>query len=487
MKETAGTTHLKFARDTVLIGITNLLVASSQLVFLAFLTKFLGTREYGLWSVVNVTLFLVVSFAGLGLPYAITRFLPVKEKGEIREEFYSVLLLVAFVQLIVSLFIVVFASAIAKTFFDNATEIVIVTGLIAFVWGLDSVYLSFFRALRRMGSYAVITITRTCAEISLVIYLMLQGYGLLSIVLAVLAVRGVILVALFLWIGLEIGLYLPRFSRIGEYLKFSVPTIPANLSAWVISSSDRYVIGYFLGATAVGIYSAAYLIGSIPILIAEVLGFVLPPTVSKLYDEGKGGEVKTILERSLKYFLMIAIPFFFGVALLSRQVLAIFSTADIAAQGYLITPLISLSALLWGIYAVITNILVLVKKTRILAIAWSLSALLNFVLNLVAVPFIGILGAAITSVIAYAVALGIVTYYSIRELSFGAEWGFVFKCLCASGIMVVFLRLLSPESMMDTMLTIFLGIIIYGVILIVLGGLNKAELRFFVELLRRPF
>ena len=81
----------KFAKDALTIGIANILVALSKIIFLPMLTKTLGAHDYGIWAQVQVTMSMVLGVVGLGLPYALTRFLPAKtQKEEIREEFWSI-------------------------------------------------------------------------------------------------------------------------------------------------------------------------------------------------------------------------------------------------------------------------------------------------------------------------------------------------------------------------------------------------------------
>jgi O-antigen/teichoic acid export membrane protein len=50
----------------------------------------------------------------------------------------------------------------------------------------------------------------------------------------------------------------PDFVTIKKLLKFSIPLVPNQLNWWIINSSDRYVIRYFIGATANGIYAISY-------------------------------------------------------------------------------------------------------------------------------------------------------------------------------------------------------------------------------------
>ena len=77
--------YQKFAKDVFIIGIANALVALSGIIFMPLITKTLGAYDYGIWAQVQVTISLVMSFVGLGLPFAVTRFLPAKtNRGEIR-------------------------------------------------------------------------------------------------------------------------------------------------------------------------------------------------------------------------------------------------------------------------------------------------------------------------------------------------------------------------------------------------------------------
>lgn len=105
--------------------------------------------------------------------------------------------------------------------------------------------------------------------------------------------------------------------------------------------------------------------GSIITMFTAPLAFMLPAVLSKYYDENNTKEVNIILSYSLKYFLLLAIPSAFGLSLLSKPMLMILSTPEIALQGYLITPFVALGALLFGAYAVIVQVIVLEKKTKI--------------------------------------------------------------------------------------------------------------------------
>lgn len=479
-------TYQKFAKDVLIIGAAYALVALTGLLLLPLLTKFLGAHDYGIWAQVMVTIGLVLPFVSLGLPAAMNRLLPAKtDIREIQEGFYSVFCLTFLVTLLISLAIILSADLIAEAFFEGATEIVRIIGLIILVMAPNVMCLSLFRALRQMKKFSIFMIAEAYGQVALIAYLVLNGYGLLGIVYGVLAIKVIIFFILLFLVKRQVGIRRPHFSTIREYLSFGLPTIPGAISYWVVSSSDRYVIAYFLGATSVGIYSAGYGLGTILFMVAIAIDIVLFPTLSRLYDEGQMYRVKTHLSYSLKYFLALAIPFVFGAAILSEPVLRIFSTPDIASEGNLIVPLVALATLFFGISVVMTQSLRLVKKTRILGAAWIVAGLVNLLLNILLIPHIGILAAAITTLIAYALALGIVTYYSVKEIRFSIEWGFILKSLIASAIMSLFIWMLGPVGTLAVISTVVVGIIIYAVVLLLLKGFKEEDIKFFKGLFQR--
>jgi len=474
------TSYQKFARDVIVIGITNILVGVSALILIPILTKTLGGHGYGIWAQVEVTVQLAVGFVGLGLPFALSRFLPAnKNEKDTQDEFYSAFVLITLATLAVSVLLVALASPIATAFFDGATQIVRITGLIILAWSLDTTFLSLLRARREMGTYAIFMLLTRYLEVGIIAWLVYSDYGISSVVYSVLSVRALIFFVLLFFTRSRIGIARPHFFRIREYLNFGLPTISGNVAAWVVASSDRYVIGYFHGAGFVGTYSAAYNLGSITFIVANVMSFVLPPTLSKLYDENRMNEVKTYLSYSLKYLLAVCIPFVFGAALLGEQVLAVFSTQDIASDGRHVVPLVALASMLWAIGVAPSLILTLARKTRIIAIAWGASALVNLVLNILIVPHIEIIGAAITTICAYCLASGLRWYYASKEFKFQIGWDFILKSLVASSVMSLVVWGIDPQGWPATIATVVAGAVIYGLVLVLLRGFKKEEFALF--------
>jgi O-antigen/teichoic acid export membrane protein len=450
------------------------------------LTKTLGALNYGIWAQVYVTISLIAPFTNLGLGGAMVRFLAAeKSREEIQEGFYSVISVLFMINLIAALIIIALAYPLANNFFDGAVQIVRITSILVLLTPISTTYLLLIRTFQQIKRYSVFIIAEDSGRLALIAYLVLNGHGILSVVLSVVAVKFILLLVLFFLIKSQIGIKRPRFSRLKEYLSFGLPLVPRGIAFWLVNLSDRYVIGFFLGATSVGIYSAATGLGSLPYSVMAVLTFVLLATLPYLYDKGRRSEVAAHLTYSLKYFLAITIPFIFGATILAEPVLRMFTTPQIASQGHFIVPLIALAVSFLSIHNIISHILMFTKKTKVMAPIWLVAAGLNIGLNILVVPRIGILGAAITTLIAYSLALALVTYYSLKEFKFRIDWRFIIKSLVASAVMSVVVWLMAPQGNLDTLLTVVIGVIIYGVVLLLLRGFSKEEMRFFRGLLRR--
>lgn len=476
----------KTARATVFIACATAVQFLIGIFFLPILTKTLGAYGYGLWSQVSVTVNLILPFAALGLTIALVRYLASEDdRSNIQEGFYSILFTVFFTSAVISSLILIFSSYIAGVFFDGNVDIVRLTAGIILASSIEPLYLNLIRTFQQIKKYSIFIIAEDCTQFGLITYMVLNGHGIRDVVITLLIIRLVAITVLFFMTKSQIGIKKPNFSRMKVFLRLSLPTIPRRVGTWLVNVSDRYIIVFYLGVSSTGIYSAGYGLGNIPYSMVSVLTFVLLAPLAKLYDNGKMDEVTTHLSYSLKYFLAIAIPFIFGAAILAEPVLELFSTPEIASQGYIVTPIIALAISILGVNNLISNILILVKKTKIMATIWVLAAVLNLGLNVLLVPRIGILGAALTTLIAYLLVLGLSTYFSFREFRFKIHWRFIAKSLISSMVMSAVVWIISPEGHIYTIVTVITGIVVYAVILIGLRGFSKAEYRFFISMFRR--
>jgi O-antigen/teichoic acid export membrane protein len=471
-----------FVQRIGLVGIANILVQLSALILLPILTKSFSISDYGIWVQINTTIALLPNFATLGLPYTMVRFLSAETDNEkIREGFYSILSIVVVSTFIISLLLLIFSKAIASAIFDGDVNVAMLLSLIVFIACLNTLLLNFFRTFQEMKKYSLFLLLQTYLGVFIVSYLAINGFGIFMAALGLLIANIITFIVMLAFIILNIGFKIPNFKDLREYLSFGLPTIPGNLSSWIVNSSDRYIIGIFLGAAFVGYYSPGYTLGYCISILMAPFALLLPSVLPQYYDEDNIEKVVLFLKYSMKYFLLIAIPSTFGLSILSKPVLMILTTPEIALNGYLITPLTALSSLLYGVYAIISNVLVLEKKTKVIGTIWILVAVLNLGLNILLIPYYGILAAAVTTLIAYALAFILTLRYSTNYLE--SDFKFILKSVTASIVMSGLLIFMNPQGLLNIIIAVIISAVVYFGLLIILKGIEKEEFQFFKEML----
>lgn len=478
--------YKEFVQKTGLVGITNILVSLSALILLPILTKNLDILSYGIWIQIIVTVSLIQALTTMGLHYTMLRFLAAEtDKKQIQEGFYSIFFTVLFSSVIISLIFFIFATPIGSIIFNNNTLIAQIVAAIIILESLNALSLNYFRTFQQMNKYSIFLITQNYITVLLVTLIILYGYDIVGAAIALLSAKIITFIVMISFIISEIGIIIPKFRNLKGYLEFGLPTLPEYLSTWIINSSDRYLVAIFLGTAFVGYYSPGYALGNMIIMLLSPISLVLPPILYENYDNNNIEGVQTLLKYSLKYFIAISLPAVVIISALSKQILTILSTTEIAAQGYMITPIIAMSALLFGIHAILVEVIFLKKKTKITGTMWTIAASINFGLNLILIPFMGILGAAITTLIAFLFSLIVTAYYSSKYLKFKIDYTFIIKSILSSIFIFLILIIWNPMGLFNTILSIIVGFLIYTIILVLLKSFKKEEIKFFKGLIMK--
>jgi O-antigen/teichoic acid export membrane protein len=472
-----------FAQRVGLVGVTNLLSGTSGIFLLPILSKNLSVGDYGVWAQVNATLALLSVVVLLGLPSSMIRFLaPESDKRIIQEGFYSIFIVVLLSASISALLAYLLSEPISATLFGGDPAISNLLPLIIFIDPLNNILFNYFRTYQQIKRHSLFLLTNAYLAILFIAYFVVSGYGIEGALIGLLINKLILFLMMFSLVASEIGMKVPNLRNIRTYLGFGLPIIPGNLAGWVINSSDRYLIGMFLGTAFVGYYSPGNILGGMINLFTAPLSFMLPSILCKYYDRGESDKMKIVLKFSLKYFLAIAVPATFGLSLLSRPILEVLSTPEIAANGYLVTPLIASSCLLLGVFAVISNIIVLEKKAGLSSRIWIVAAFLDLIMNFIFIPRLNIIGAALTALLTLSFVLVMTHHYSTKYLILEIDYPFILKSLLASIIMSLAITRWVPVGLLQVLIVVCIGAAVYFAVLLLLRGLTRQELMFFADI-----
>lgn len=477
--------YKKFTMDTGIVGISNALIKLKDLFPILIVAKFLGAIDYGIFTIVMVTVAFLAPLAPLGINHALMRFLPPeKNENKIKDSVYSAFLITIVASFIFSLAVFILSDMIAISFLGSkvAGEFIRIGSALIFITAINMLFLDVFRSFGMMKKYSFVGLVQTFGEIALAFVFILYGFGLLFVLYAYLITRAFVLVLSFVFIVKEVKLKIPDFGATRAYLNYGIHLLITGICFWIIGSSNRYIIGYFMDTESIGIYSVAYMIGSM------IMIFMIPITInllangSILYDRGNFGELKKYFKYSVKYFMMLAMPTLFLFSVLSEKIIRILASIEFVSRGAVIIPFITLGFIFYVLWMFGTFILSFAKKTGKMSMVIASASVINIAMNIVLVPYMGILGAAVSTLITFLLMFLVITKISIKILRFNVPWGFIIKSLLVSILMGVLIFLINPVSFAEVVVWGIVAYLIYFALIFALKGFNKKEIELFRSL-----
>ena len=110
---------------------------------------------------------------------------------------------------------------------------------------------------------------------------------------------------------------------------------------------------------------------------------------------------------------------------------------------------------------------------------------INLIFNILLVPRIGVLGAAIATLLAFMLVFSLTAFYALRFIQLYIDRKSILKCMLASLIMSLFILRYPPEGLQEIIGIIALCIGIYFLSLWLLKGIQKEEIVFLMDILQK--
>ncbi len=201
-----------------------------------------------------------------------------------------------------------------------------------------------------------------------------------------------------------------------EMLGYSLLLIPNALLWWCINASDRFFVSYICSTAINGIYAVSY---KIPTLLSTVSSIFMQGWQMSAIKEHENGADKGFSDHVYR-----ALTFFMGVTtlvllMLNKTLLSVYVGPEYQTAWMYSPPLIAaffLGALgtFWGSFYIAA------KKMKAYLLSALSGAMVNVVLNYALISQCGALGAAIATMISYAVVL------LVRGLGISRQTGILF-------------------------------------------------------------
>lgn len=292
----------------------------------------------------------------------------------------------------------------------------------------------------------------------------------------------------------SISLYIPAKKIIKKFQiknleikKHIIPNLKLFLpqvATLIYCQFDKVMINNLTNEVAqVGFYNQAEKIIKIPLTLITSLSTVMLPRISHEFINKNTEKLKKYISTAFRFSLLLAIPFTFGLTVISKGFIPWFLGNEYNQVIPLLIFLsitvifISLSSVSGSQYLTATN------QTKVLTISYVVSAIVNLILNFILIRRYGAVGATIGTIIAELLVV-IIQLKAMKDItSFKEILKFSKNYILSSVIMFIIcfsLYFILKPSILLTFVQIIVGIIIYFVTLLILK--DELFMKYFCKL-----
>lgn len=380
-------------------------------VMVRFYTGVLTPSDYGTADLIMQTANLLLPVASLGITNGVFRF--ALDRKEHRKSIFSAGL---YTILLGSLILLAAGPLLSRS--EDLHEYVELICAYTLASCLHSLCAQYIRAEGKTALFAGQGIFNTALVIWFnILFLQVFRLGVFGYVMSVVVADGIctgyLVLREKLW---KLLVPKPDDSVTKAMLRYSIPLIPATIFWWITSVSDRYMVTWFLGAEANGLYAVAC---KIPTILSLLSTIFMEAWQFSAISEATGDR-----EVHIRFYSQVW-GFFLSAMVLVGSVMIVLCRLEIrvlAARSYYAAwqyvPVLAMAMVFSAFSSFMNSVYVVMEKSHLSlwTAVWGAGA--NILMNLWMIPRIGIQGAAIATLVSYLMCFGIRAVSARRLIPF---------------------------------------------------------------------
>ena len=364
-----------------------------------FVTRMMATGEYGAADLVQQTANVLIPIVFLQINSAALRF--ALDKAADKKEVFTVGIRTTAQGFIVFLLFAYPISRIEINDFRLGDYIILIYAFVL-VSGTRQLCQQFVRGCGHVKTFAIDGIIATATTLLFtILFLGPLKWGVTGYIVAIIASDACSIAFFFVTQKLYKFISFGKITKSlkVDMLKYSVPLMPTIILWWIINVSDRYMVTYFIDSSANGLYTAASKIPNFIIMFSSI--FIDAWQLSAV-DEYENKDVA-------KFFTKVFRVYSGGIFAVASMLILFcqFITKILVSKAYYdswhYVPILIIATSMSCLVNFLASVYMAEKKS-VMAMVTALSgAAANVILNLLLIPRIGANGAAIATVISFAV------------------------------------------------------------------------------------
>ena len=280
-----------------------------------------------------------------------------------------------------------------------------------------------------------------------------------------------------LWVKLRKNLVPVKF-RDFDLKKHILPSLIIflpTLATTIYGSLDKLMIGYLCINPDYenGCYNQALKLNQVILIIITVIDSVMVARNSRDYALGNYNFIKKHIGFATNYVMIFGIPLMVGVCLLSTNL-----SSWYLGEGYKEVPLLlnimSVRFIVSGLACVYGNqLFIAIGKEKYTTIAHLCTCIFNLILNFIYIPWLGAIGAAITTALAETLDFFVLFVIAIKNKYTSVSYLITIsiKPVISAIIMAIpvyFINKVMGNDIVSFAVSVLVGVLIYAIMLIIL-------------------
>ncbi|MFW7431956.1 lipopolysaccharide biosynthesis protein [Vagococcus carniphilus] len=422
--------YKKLFSNSLIFAIGNLGSKLIVILLVPLYTYTLSTTEYGVTDIITTTSNLVLPLITLSIYEAVLRFTMDKDYDK-----EKVLTSGFFITLVGNLFLLLMIPII-KNLTNN--DYLVYFYLLLMIQTFQSLLSQYVRAVGKVKEFAINGILNAFLVGSFnVLFLVKLKYGISGYLLSII-IAGFISVVYLSVVSEVIKIVkIRKFDLIlsKTLIKYSIPLIPNSFMWWVINTSNRYFIVYFIGMSENGLFSVANKIPSILSIFQSIFFQAWQLSAIDEYDSENKDKFYSNVFNFFSAFMIIVTS---GILLFLRIIIRyILSPEYYLSWKYV--PFLLIGILFSSFSSFYGTNYIAAKKTSGVLTSSLLGAAINVFLCYILIPGFGVNGASFATMISFLFMWGYRVFDTRKMISIDVKWKKLFANLLTLFLQIFYL------------------------------------------------
>jgi len=487
-RATASAVLVKMLKGASVFVMGGYLTSGAGFFIRLLLARKLSIEEFGVYYATLSFLGLVGLLKNLGFNRALVKFIPEYLAENNRQAIAKAVWMNMGLSILTSgsvvVLVLVFLEEIAEHYFHYSGASKILPILLGYflIANLNSVVASVFHGFKKpvyltasdFAENALILLGIALIpslDIVRVSVVTLVGSGLVLIGSLMVLCRMVDLAGAGTWFSKRIFL---------QMASFALPSASTTIATKSMGRVDTIMLTYFKTVADVGLYSVAAPFARLFISLGSGLGKIVFPYSSELVYRRKGRELMEVIRQIQRTLFWLTVPLALFLILAAPYILpAIYGSKF--NESVMACQIIILGGVIHAISLININVIngigYPLKVTGIVVA----SGIMNTAANVILIPLLSFVGAAVSTVVSYAVTFVLSNYYLRKTTGLGMEGKVFLRIGFAGGVVFVASRVLLGGYAMESgfiLIPLFAFVIgFYVALSLMLGVVRVRELR----------